>query len=197
MKKTYLSIILYFLAICIPNLSFSLTFKSDGSVISSSGKLIKDSYAMRYQKALNDFNQGLQISSDYWPTVKYDEKGKPVKVPGYFGEDFLKEGAPLLNISNVKDFNKKSLMDNISKNNGFSNIDNFNDVLIDISNKKFLAKDPQFFNEKLNQEKFTKDVIIKKEKYFKNLVEKKILEKPFSKKEFDKSEFYSKEDSKK
>ena len=167
MKKTYLSIILYFLVICIPNLSLSLTFKSDGSVISSSGKLIKDSYAMRYQKALNDFNQGLQISSDYWPTVKYDEKGKPVKVPGYFGEDFLKEGAPLLNISNVKDFNKKSLMDNISKNNGFSNIDNFNDVLIDISNKKFLAKDPQLFNEKLNQEKFTKDVIIKKENILK------------------------------
>ena len=149
MKKTYLSIILYFLAICIPNLSFSLTFKSDGS-ISSSGKLIKDSYAMRYQKALNDFNQGLQISSDYWSTVKYDEKVSQLKYR-LFRRRFLKEGAPLLNISNVKDFNKKSLMDNISKNNGFSNIDNFNDVLIDISNKKFLAKDPQLFNEKLNQ----------------------------------------------
>ena len=197
MKKNYFRVILYLLIICIPNLSFSLTFKSDGSVISSSGEYIKDSYAMRFQKALNDYNQGLQISSDDWPTVKYDKKGNPVNIPGYIGHDFLKEGAPLINISNLKDFNKKSLMDNISKNNGFKNFENFKDVLINISNDTFLSNDPQIINKKIKQEQFTKDILLKKEKYFKNLAEKKIIEKTYSKEKFNKSKYYSKKDYKK
>ena len=152
---------------------------------------------MRFQKALNDFNQGLQISSDDWPTVKYDKKGNPVKIPGYIGHDFLKKGAPLINISNLKYFNKKSLMDNISKNNGFKNIENFKDVLNDISTDNFLSKDPQIINKKFKQEKLTKDINIKKEKYFKNLAEKKIIEKTYSKEKFNKSEYNSKKDYKK
>ena len=61
--KIFLSIL-----ILLPNLCFSLTFKKDGSIISSSGEIQRESIAKRYQKALEQYNNGVEITD--WPTVK-------------------------------------------------------------------------------------------------------------------------------
>ena len=61
--KIFVSIMLL-----IPSLCFSLTFKKDGSIISSSGETQRESFAVRYQKALEQYNNGEKITN--WPTVK-------------------------------------------------------------------------------------------------------------------------------
>lgn len=44
------------------------TYKSDGSITDNNGKVIRKSYADRYQEALDKFNNGEEIED--WPTVK-------------------------------------------------------------------------------------------------------------------------------
>ena len=67
--KIFLSIL-----ILLPSLCFPLTFKKDGSIISSSGEIQRESIAVRYQKALEQYNNGDEITD--WPTVKKTKNGK-------------------------------------------------------------------------------------------------------------------------
>jgi hypothetical protein len=92
--------IIYFIfSICLyfPSLSYSLTFKSDGTVIKSDGSYLKEPPFLNFQKALNGYLNGEQMPED-WPVVELDEEGNPKKVKGYFGEKILEEGAPLFSI---------------------------------------------------------------------------------------------------
>ena len=92
--------IIYFIfTICLyfPSLSYSLTFKSDGTVIKSDGSYLKEPPFLKFQKALNGYLNGEQMPED-WPVVELDEEGNPKKVKGYFGEKILEEGAPLFSI---------------------------------------------------------------------------------------------------
>lgn len=92
--------IIYFIfSICLyfPSLSYSLTFKSDGTVIKSDGSYLKEPPFLKFQKALNGYLNGEQMPED-WPVVELDEEGNPKKVKGYFGEKILEEGAPLFSI---------------------------------------------------------------------------------------------------
>ena len=57
--------------ILLPSLCFPLTFKKDGSIISSSGEIQRESIPVRYQKALEQYNNGDEISSG------------PTSEPGY------------------------------------------------------------------------------------------------------------------
>ena len=79
------------------HLSYSLTFKSDGTVIKSDGTYLKEPPFLQYQRALNNYLNGEPLPKD-WPVVELDPNGNPKKVKGYFGEKILEEGAPLFSI---------------------------------------------------------------------------------------------------
>ena len=59
-----------------PTISFGKTYKSDGSIISNSGEIIKESRSVRYQKAQKAFQNGEEITD--WPTVKANKNGRAI-----------------------------------------------------------------------------------------------------------------------
>ena len=135
MKLIYFFIIITFL-------SFELnaqgliagTYHSDGSITDNNGKVIRKSYADRYQEALDKFNNGEEIED--WPTVKKNKKGKTFGKKGFFGEKILEEGAPLLAIDKVSG-SKDEILNNIAKQNGYVNEDILKLSLVVNSSKEF------------------------------------------------------------
>ena len=110
------------------------TYHSDGSITDNNGKVIKKSYADRYQEALDKFNNGEEIED--WPTVKKNKKGKTFGKKGFFGEKILEEGAPLLAIDKVSG-SKDEILNNIAKQNGYINEDILKLSLVANSSKEF------------------------------------------------------------
>ena len=131
--KIFLSIL-----ILLPSLCFSLTFKKDGSIISSSGEVQRESIAVRYQKALEQYNNGEKITD--WPTVKKTKNGKFIGKKGYFGEKILEEGAPLLSLENIRGVSKGKIFETIAIQNGFQKVEFLNISLIVNSNEDFRIK---------------------------------------------------------
>ena len=87
---------LIILFISLSNTAFSLTFKSNGEVITSDGTIMKKSFADRYHDALTQFSNGEEIVD--WPVVEFDTFGNPIKKKGFMGEKILDEGAPLFSL---------------------------------------------------------------------------------------------------
>ena len=110
------------------------TYHSDGSITDNNGKVIRKSYADRYQEALDKFNNGEEIED--WPTVKKNKKGKTFGKKGFFGENILEEGAPLLAIDKVSG-SKDEILNNIAKQNGYVNEDILKLSLVANSSKEF------------------------------------------------------------
>ena len=110
------------------------TYHSDGSITDNNGKVIRKSYADRYQEALDKFNNGEEIED--WPTVKKNKKGKTFGKKGFFGENILEEGAPLLAIDKVSG-SKDEILNNIAKQNGYVNEDILKLSLVVNSSKEF------------------------------------------------------------
>ena len=110
------------------------TYHSDGSITDNNGKVIRKSYADRYQEALDNFNNGEEIED--WPTVKKNKKGKTFGKMGFFGENILEEGAPLLAIDKVSG-SKDEILNNIAKQNGYVNEDILKLSLVANSSKEF------------------------------------------------------------
>ena len=110
------------------------TYHSDGSITDNNGKVIRKSYADRYQEALDKFNNGEEIED--WPTVKKNKKGKTFGKKGFFGEKILEEGAPLLAIDKVSG-SKDEILNNIAKQNGYVNEDILKLSLVVNSSKEF------------------------------------------------------------
>ena len=110
------------------------TYHSDGSITDNNGKVIRKSYADRYQEALEKFNNGEEIED--WPTVKKNKKGKTFGKKGFFGEKILEEGAPLLAIDKVSG-SKDEILNNIAKQNGYVNEDILKLSLVVNSSKEF------------------------------------------------------------
>ena len=110
------------------------TYHSDGSITDNNGKVIRKSYADRYQQALNKFNNGEEIED--WPTVKKNKKGKTFGKKGFFGENILEEGAPLLAIDKVSG-SKDEILNNIAKQNGYVNEDILKLSLVANSSEEF------------------------------------------------------------
>ncbi len=150
MKKFFLILIL------LPSLCLSLTFKKDGSIISSSGETQRESTAVRYQTALEQFYNGEEISD--WPTVKKTKNGKFVGRKGYFGEKILEEGAPLLSLENIVGVPKEKILETIAIQNGFKNEKFLNISLIVNSNEEFRIRNSisneQYFELKENFSEF-------------------------------------------
>ena len=110
------------------------TYHSDGSITDNNGKVIRKSYADRYQEALDKFNNGEEIED--WPTVKKNKKGKTFGKKGFFGEKILEEGAPLLAIDKVSG-SKDEILNNIAKQNGYVNEEILKLSLIANSSEEF------------------------------------------------------------
>ena len=110
------------------------TYHSDGSITDNNGKVIRKSYADRYQEALEKFNNGEEIED--WPTVKKNKKGKTFGKKGFFGEKILEEGAPLLAIDKVSG-SKDEILNNIAKQNGYVNEDILKLSLVANSSEEF------------------------------------------------------------
>ena len=110
------------------------TYHSDGSITDNNGKVIRKSYADRYQDALDKFNNGEEIED--WPTVKKNKQGKTFGKKGFFGEKILEEGAPLLAIDKVSG-SKDEILNNIAKQNGYVNEDILKLSLVVNSSKEF------------------------------------------------------------
>ena len=110
------------------------TYHPDGSITDNNGKIIRKSYADRYQEALDKFNNGEEIED--WPTVKKNKKGKTFGKKGFFGENILEEGAPLLAIDKVSG-SKDEILNNIAKQNGYVNEDILKLSLVANSSKEF------------------------------------------------------------
>ena len=110
------------------------TYHPDGSITDNNGKVIRKSYADRYQEALDKFNNGEEIED--WPTVKKNKKGKTFGKKGFFGEKILEEGAPLLAIDKVSG-SKDEILNNIAKQNGYVNEDILKLSLVVNSSKEF------------------------------------------------------------
>ena len=69
----------------------ALTFKSDGSVVQKSGKVEVESFANRFREEMSK------------PTNQWAKStGNPRQVGGYFGDDALLPGSPLLRIQGIK-----------------------------------------------------------------------------------------------
>ena len=69
----------------------ALTFKSDGSVVQKSGKVEVGNFADRFRDEMSK------------PTNQWAKStGSPRKVRGYFGDDVLLPGSPLLRIQGIK-----------------------------------------------------------------------------------------------
>ena len=127
---------IFFLIILLsPSLCFPLTFKKDGSIISSSGEVQRESNAKRYQTALDQFNRGEEITD--WPVVTKTKSGKLMRKSGYFGEKILEEGAPLLSLENIAGVPKPKIFEAIAKQNGFQSAAMLNISLIVNSNEEF------------------------------------------------------------
>ena len=149
-----LFIFLYFLTI---NYSYSLTFKSNGEIISSKGEVLTKSYSERYQEALTQYINGEEILD--WPTVELNNFGNPIKRRGYMGEKILEEGAPLFALPNLRN-SAGDPVEAISLHNGLVQ-ENFIQVLLATSSEKW-SKEKGFDEEiikdaKLNAENLTND----------------------------------------
>ena len=69
----------------------ALTFKSDGSVVQKSGRVEAESFANRFREEMSK------------PTNQWAKStGSPKQVRGYFGDDALLPGSPLLRIQGIK-----------------------------------------------------------------------------------------------
>jgi hypothetical protein len=149
-----LFIFLYFLTI---NYSYSLTFKSNGEIISSKGEVLTKPYSERYQEALTQYINGEEILD--WPTVELNNFGNPIKRKGYMGEKILEEGAPLFALPNLRN-SAGDPVEAISLHNGLVQ-ENFIQVLLATSSEKW-SKEKGFDEEiiknaKLNAENLTND----------------------------------------
>lgn len=110
------------------------TYHNDGSITDKNGKVLRKSYGDRYQEALDAFNRGEEIKD--WPTVKKNKKGKTFGKKGYFGENILEDGAPLLAIDKVTG-SKDEILNNIAKQNGYVNEDILKLSLVANSSEEF------------------------------------------------------------
>ena len=126
----------------------------DGSKKSAEGEIIKGPSYKGYQKALEQYLNGEQVTD--WPVVTLNNKGKPKKEKGYMGEKILEEGAPLFELP--KTFKKLNPAESIAVFNGLAPED-FSKVLVGLANDDW-KKEKDISEEVANvTENFTKSIV--------------------------------------
>ena len=103
----------------------ALTFKSDGTVVQKSGKIVKESFATR-------FGQQFFPGAENWPKAR----GTGQEPEGYLGENLLMPGTPLMVIQNIK--KGDSYADALMKQNGFSDKASLQRFIVANANPKFM-----------------------------------------------------------
>jgi len=124
----------------------ALTFKNDGSIISSKGEILTKSFADRYQEALVQYINGEEILD--WPIVEINSTGDPIKKKGFMGEKILKEGAPLFSLPKILSGDP---VEAISMNNGLIQ-ENFIQVMLANSSEEW-SNEKGFSEEIINNAK--------------------------------------------
>ncbi|MGC6496682.1 MAG: hypothetical protein ACON4I_02095 [Candidatus Puniceispirillaceae bacterium] len=118
MKKLF--VVLVFCLAASP--AWSLTFKKDGSVVQADGTVVTRSVQERYAEALADFRAGNDVSG--FPTARksgglFGALGAKSSSPsGFFGNDIVEEGAPLIPLP--KDIDLNDPIASIAENLGMS-----------------------------------------------------------------------------
>ena len=121
---------------------YSLTFKKDGTVISSDGEILTKSMKERYTEALTNFRAGLEVED--FPIAKSEEDGGLFGIfsgssapKGFFGSDIVEEGAPLFPLPRDIDLNDP--IASIAKNLGMNN-DQFVAALVSSASDDWLEE---------------------------------------------------------
>ena len=120
----------------------SLTFKKDGTVISSDGEVLTKSMKERYTEALANFRAGLEVED--FPIAKSQEGGGLLGIfsgssapKGFFGSDIVDKGAPLFPLPRDIDLNDP--IASIAKNLGMNN-DQFVAALVSSASDDWLEE---------------------------------------------------------
>jgi len=108
--------------------AMALTFKSDGSVVQSSGKVVTKSYADRFKEQFSNPDKNNWAFSD--------DKGENPK--GYFGNDVLLPGTPLLRISKIQ--KGEDYMVSLADKNGFAGKESLQRFIIANASPEFLEE---------------------------------------------------------
>jgi phosphotransferase system IIB component len=130
--------IFFFLIILNSNL-YSLTFKSDGSIIKSNGEVIKKSVAEEFQIQITKFQNNEDTD---WTLANGSN------ISGYFGNKIFIKGVPLPKLPKINHFKVKDL----ALYNGFSSEDDFIIFILNNASKDWFERN------KLN-EKQIKDAL--------------------------------------
>ena len=128
--KRFLTYLNNGLFLCFGLLAFdssALTFKTDGSVVQSSGKVTQGSYSDKFETALAG-KKGAQ-----WQYSNEIESPK-----GYFGGDLFIVGTPLLVINKIPE--GADYMVELAKQNGFKSVDTLQKYIISAANSDFLEE---------------------------------------------------------
>lgn len=123
--------IIYLTAIAVFSLTTSsasaLTFKSDGSVVQKSGKVVAESFAVRYGKQFLP-------NAENWPKAT----GTGTFPDGYLGDDILVVGTPLLVIKKIKQGD--SYVEALMEQNGFADKQALQRFIVANATPEFIEK---------------------------------------------------------
>jgi len=120
----------FLLLICVLSISYqsaALTFKDDGSIIQKSGKVVAKSFADRFASELKNPTKDWAKSS-----------GRPRQHRGYFGDDVLIPGAPLLRIQGIK--KGEDYLEAVYRLNGFAGKKSLYRYIVASSSPEFLEE---------------------------------------------------------
>jgi len=107
--------------------ALALTIKSDGTWVQKSGEVTQDSYASRFKEQMKSFSRDWKHSS-----------GMDKELKGYFGDDILLPGTPLLRISGIK--KGEDYLEAVLRLNGFSSVKSLNRYIIANATAEFLEE---------------------------------------------------------
>lgn len=122
-----LPIFVFALTTLLSNASYSLTFKSDGSVVQKSGEVVTESYAERYAKQFF-------LDAEKWPVVR----GTGEDPTGYLGENLFLPGTPLMVIRNIKQGD--SYVEALMNQNGFLDKASLQRFIVANANPEFMEE---------------------------------------------------------
>ena len=127
----YKSISVLLIVLLLPYQTASgLTFKSDGSVVQSSGEVVKASFADRFANAFSSEELKKSIGKR-WPVA-----GSSQNTDGFLGDDLFMPGTPLLSVANIK--KGADYVEVLMKQNGFADKDSLQRYIVANANPEFL-----------------------------------------------------------
>lgn len=110
--------------------SWSLTFKSDGSVVQSDGKLVRQTASQRF---VERFNKKIN-----WPVSKSLSTSAD-SVKGYFGNGYFLPGTPLLSLHGIR--KGDNYVEKLAEVNGFNSKSSLMRFMVSSATPSFITND--------------------------------------------------------